>query len=140
MNVIYYPKHYWTKRNKAVKRANNRETVFPKFRKSTRHHSGRSNRRKNSTSPGKEAGGLEWVCNFALWQTHNFAHTSFTIFPVPPMRNNVVCRCRKPPVGGILWRPFCVYFEKFDEMKRKTSGNIERQYFQSCSPFCILNS
>ena len=46
------------------KRANNRETVFPKFRKSTRHRSERSNRRKNSTSPGKEAGVLEWVCNF----------------------------------------------------------------------------
>ena len=24
----------------------------------------RSNRRKNSTSPGKEAGVVEWVCNF----------------------------------------------------------------------------
>ena len=33
-------------------------------RKSTRHHSGRNNRRKDSTSPGKEAGGLEWGCDF----------------------------------------------------------------------------
>ena len=47
-----------------MKRANNRETVFPKFRISTKHHSGRSNKRKNSTSPGKEAGVLEWECKF----------------------------------------------------------------------------
>lgn len=46
------------------KRANNRETVFPRFRKSTRHRRERSNRRKNSISTGKEAGVLEWVCNF----------------------------------------------------------------------------
>ena len=47
----------------AEKRTNNRETVFPTFRKSNRHRRERSNRRKNSTSPGKEAGVLEWVCN-----------------------------------------------------------------------------
>lgn len=65
MNNIYFPNHYRIIRNKeAEKRANNRETVFPRFRKSTRHRSGRSSWRKNSTSPGKEAGGLEWVCNF----------------------------------------------------------------------------
>lgn len=51
-------------RNKVEKRANNRETVFPRFRKSTGHRSGRSSWKKNSTSPGKEAGVLEWVCNF----------------------------------------------------------------------------
>ena len=67
-------------RNKAVKRSNNRETVYPKFRKSTRHRSGRSSWKKNSTSPGKEAGALEWVCNFRtesmdfvqLWVKMNF--------------------------------------------------------------------
>lgn len=31
---------------------------------STRHRRERSNRRKNLTSPGKEAGALEWVCKF----------------------------------------------------------------------------
>jgi len=51
-------------RNKAGKKSNNRETVFPRFRKSTRHRRERSNRRKNSISTGKEAGVLEWVCNF----------------------------------------------------------------------------
>ena len=67
MNNIYFPNHYRIIRNKeAGKRANNRETVYPKFRKSTRHRSGRSNRRKKSTSPGKEAGVLEWVCDFIL--------------------------------------------------------------------------
>ena len=44
-------------RNKVGKRSNNRETVFPKFRKSIRHRSGRSNKKKNSTSPGRETGG-----------------------------------------------------------------------------------
>ena len=53
-------------RNKVGKRSNNRETVFPKFRKSTRHRRERNNRRKKSTSPGKEAGFLEWVCDFIL--------------------------------------------------------------------------
>lgn len=66
MNDIYYPKHYWTKRNKAGKKSNNRETVFPKFRKSIRHRSGRSNKKKNSTSPGKKAGVLEWVCKLQI--------------------------------------------------------------------------
>jgi len=65
MNNIYFPNHYRIIRNKeVVKRANNRETVFPKFRKSNRHRRERSNRRKNLTSPGKEAGALEWVCKF----------------------------------------------------------------------------
>ena len=53
-------------RNKAVKRSNNRETVYPKFRISTRHRRERNNRRKKSTSLGKEAGVLEWVCDFIL--------------------------------------------------------------------------
>jgi len=53
-------------RNKAGKKFNNRETVLPRFRKSTRHGSGRNNRRKNSTSPGKEAGVLERICEFIL--------------------------------------------------------------------------
>lgn len=62
-HIIVSRKDRSNTRNKAGKRANNRETVFPKFRKSTRRHSGRSNRRKNSTSPGKKAGVLEWVCD-----------------------------------------------------------------------------
>lgn len=65
MNNIYFPNHYRIIRNKeVVKRANNRETVYPKFRKSTRHRRERSKRRKNSTSQGRKAGVLEWVCNF----------------------------------------------------------------------------
>jgi len=51
-------------RDKAVKRANNRETVYPRFRTSIWYRSGRSSWRKNSTSPGKESGDLGWKCDF----------------------------------------------------------------------------
>ena len=50
----------------AEKRTNNRETVFPWFQISTRYRSGRSNRKKNSTNPGKEAVVLEWVCKLQI--------------------------------------------------------------------------
>jgi hypothetical protein len=79
-------------RNKAGKRANNRETVFPKFRKSTRHRSGRSNRRKNSTSPGRKAGVLEWVCNLQI-------HACMRYVYHPPCCLVIVCRCTKPPAS-----------------------------------------